>query len=354
MKHFSILTITFLFCMTIIPAKAQITVTSADFPIIGSMVVNAVDTITPVSPGDAGTNQVWDFSNLVASRYDTTYFITPTGTPNYQNYPASNIVIEAKNYPCEGCTPVYSDIFAINNEQGMWMEGLEMQMNFPGGFIMNIHGSWPSGYRMVPLPLNYGDHLVQDVHNETYTAIWYSGMMVDSGKSINDHNITMDVDASGTLITPYNTFQVLRVKEVSVGQNYIYTWTTNGWELTSQDTDPPHVEYTWYTNDYFSVCACDGESKGNGFTFFRSETYVGQDDPVKQVLLEINPNPATNMINLKTTSTIEKVEIINLSGAIVQTENNSSTIEISKLQPGIYMLKVKTVKGVETGRFIKQ
>jgi hypothetical protein len=60
------------------------------------------------------------------------------------------------------------------------------------------------------------------------------------------------------------------------------------------------------------------------------------------------------MINLHTTSTIEKIEIINLSGAVVQTENNTTNIDISKLKPGMYLLKAKSNAGVETGKFIKR
>jgi hypothetical protein len=356
MKRSFLLAAASFLCMMINPVKAQITVTSADLPVIGTMVINAVDTITPVSPGNAGTNQLWDFSSLVASRYDTILYLQPQGVPNYPNYPESNIVYDVKDYDCEGCIPLIANAFVRHETDGMWPEGVEYQMGMPGGFTLNLHQKWMSDYRMVPLPMNYNDHMEQTVTYEAHSAVWFSGVMMDTSKSVHNVTYTTDVDASGTLITPYNTFQVLRVKEVSVDQYIHYAWTGNGWEVTDQGTDSPNPVYRWYTNDFFEVGSCsgDGKSSGSGFTFFKSETYVGLDEPVKHVLLEISPNPADNMINLRTNSKIEKIEIINLSGAVVQTENNTTNIDISRLKPGMYLLKAKSNAGVETGKFIKQ
>lgn len=346
------------FILMSFPVKGQITVTSADLPVIGNMVVNAVDTITPVSPGNAGINQVWDFSNLVASRYDTILYLSPQEGVNYQNYPEASILYDAKNWDSgnDGSIPLLANGFAKHNTDGMWLEGMEYQIGFLAGFTLNVHVKYISEYRMVPLPLNYGDHLVQEVHYEAHSATWFSGIMVDSSKSVHNVNITTDVDASGTLITPYNTFQVIRLKEVTVNHYIHYSWNGTGWEVTDQGTDTDNPDYRWYTNNFFEVGSYSGSGKssGGGFTFFKSETYVGQEDPVKQVSLAIHPNPATNIINIQTTSTIEKIEIINLSGTIVQSENNVTRIDIGKLQPGMYILKATSSKGVETGKFIKR
>jgi hypothetical protein len=214
--------------MMINPVKAQITVTSADLPVIGNMVINAVDTITPVSPGNAGTNQVWDFSNLVASRYDTIFYLQPQGVPSFQNYPETNIVYNQNNYECEGCLPTLENVFVKHESDGMYLEGTESQMVFPGDFTLNLHQKWMSDYRMVPLPMNYAGHMEQTVTYEAHSAVWFSGFMVDTSKSVHNVTYTTDVDASGTLVTPYNTFQVLRVKEVSVDQYIHYAWTGTG------------------------------------------------------------------------------------------------------------------------------
>jgi len=51
---------------------------------------------------------------------------------------------------------------------------------------------------------------------------------------------------------------------------------------------------------------------------------------------------------------LQKIEYINHASAIIQTENNTTNIDIKKLKPGNYLLKAKSNAGVETGKFIKQ
>jgi len=356
MKRFFLSAIALLFLMYF-PVKAQITITSADLPVIGTMVVSAADTITPVSPGNAGPNQVWDLSNLVPMRYDTIMYLPVQGAPNYQNYPQANIVCDYSRITHgEGSENFYNYFFADFSDSAMAFTGVEWSEVFPGGITLFSHWYFNTKRVYVPLPLNYSDHLVQDVDYTIYHGFWQGGVLVDSAKNECHDNIVIDVDAYGTMITPYDVFPVIRIKEVTNGYNSRYLWTQDGWVFDELNTESQKTLYRWYTNDFFEVGSCDGDGKsaGNNFTFFRSETYVGQQEPLKNISLEIIPNPATNLINLNTSSVIEKAEIVNLSGTIVQTEYNSASIDISNLKPGMYMLKAKTGKGVETGRFIKQ
>ncbi len=338
-------------------AKAQITVNSADLPVIGNMVVFAVDTITPVSPGNAGPNQVWDLSALIPSRSDTILYIPVQGVPNYQNYPQANIVCDySRVTESTASENFYNYFFNENSENAVAFKGAEWTEVFPEGFTLHMHWHYNTTKTYVPLPLYYTLHLEQEVDYTVYQGVWYGGMMVDSARNDIHENIIIDVDAYGTMITPYDVFPVLRIKEVTTSQSSRYSWTPGGWAFEWVETEDPKTRYRWYTNDFFEVGSCDGDGKsaGSGFTFFRSETYVGQKEPLQQVSLEIIPNPASNLISLKTSSAIRSVEVLNITGTVVLANAHRNALDISTLKAGVYFVKVTTDQGTAVSKFVKR
>jgi hypothetical protein len=351
MKHIYLLIILGVLSLSI---RAQITIISADLPAIGTMVINAVDTITPVSPGNPGTNQVWDLSNLVVSRYDTIVYLPPEGIIGYEWAPGSNIVYDfSKAGTCEGCTPVYNYVFADQNDFGLLFTGTQTQLLFEGGFTLYIHWYFTGGRFQVLLPLNYGDNLVNSHISEAHQAIYYEGALVDSSMTVFNDNYTITADASGTMITPYNTFQVIRIKDVTTSHAYHYILESNEWVLDWEEIETK-TDYRWYTNDYFLVGYCDGDDKGGGFTFFKSETVVGTSLQPFAKDISVYPNPATESITVESTSVPDRVEIYNIQGSLVSTKLNSETISVSDLGPGIYFLKVFTKSDVSLKKFIRQ
>jgi len=73
--------------------------------------------------------------------------------------------------------------------------------------------------------------------------------------------------------------------------------------------------------------------------------------------IKLYPNPATNVLNIESASTIEKVAIYNLLGqeVISQTPNSELvTIDVTNLQSGIYVVKSSINGNVSSTRFIKE
>ena len=68
---------------------------------------------------------------------------------------------------------------------------------------------------------------------------------------------------------------------------------------------------------------------------------------------QIYPNPTSDFINFKNAESIEKVEIYDLSGKLSISTANATKINVSKLEKGTYTVKVKTKKGIENSKFIK-
>jgi len=340
--------------MICFPAKPQITITSADLPVIGNMVVQAVDTITPVSPGNPGPNQYWDLSGLIASRFDTILYIPKEGLPNHLNYPGSNIVYNPRTVTVPGGSAIYSYWFMDHNENGMHWVGAEHMFSLPGNVIYTIHANYSPEYTDVPLPLRYGDSSIQDFEIVGTMGGRISGVLLDSVMTVSNNHVTIDADAYGTMKTPYDTYAVLRIKEVLTVHTIQYRWTSNGWELEDESTDPPFTSYRWYTNDYFEVGLCDGDSKGSGFTFFRSETFVGMQNPEPYSTFVTYPNPATDRLYISGKDKIDQIEVCNLSGHRVITGLYDDFIDVSRLSPGVYSLTILSNESVTRSEFIKK
>ena len=71
--------------------------------------------------------------------------------------------------------------------------------------------------------------------------------------------------------------------------------------------------------------------------------------------LEIYPNPATTMLNIKSDFDIERVRIVNLQGQVVLEINTATTmINVEKLSAGVYVVETTNGKSVSRNKFIKQ
>ncbi len=68
--------------------------------------------------------------------------------------------------------------------------------------------------------------------------------------------------------------------------------------------------------------------------------------------LNIYPNPASSTLTIETEAAIESIQITNINGMLVQNETSKS-FSIESLTNGVYIIHVKTAKGVITKRFIK-
>lgn len=84
-------------------------------------------------------------------------------------------------------------------------------------------------------------------------------------------------------------------------------------------------------------------------------------DSHKDDVPKIFPNPARDFITLRTdkSSSIEEIRILDLSGKAVKVipkpemSDDQISMNIASLKKGIYFITVKTMKGIETEKFLK-
>lgn len=69
--------------------------------------------------------------------------------------------------------------------------------------------------------------------------------------------------------------------------------------------------------------------------------------PVDKDFIKIFPNPAKSQIQIQTTEKIEKIELLNTSGQHIKKMNfrNKSSIDVSTISKGVYLLKIDTEQG---------
>jgi Secretion system C-terminal sorting domain len=111
-------------------------------------------------------------------------------------------------------------------------------------------------------------------------------------------------------------------------------------------------------------CDLDGLVGGNSGAmtqaYFGSQVTSAVRTPTVSYNMSISPNPATNVINVRLKGAqINWVELVDINGrrvlSIQNVANDQTTINISNLQSGIYMLRVQTPDNkLVTSRIIKQ
>jgi hypothetical protein len=111
----------------------------------------------------------------------------------------------------------------------------------------------------------------------------------------------------------------------------------------------------------FSLNKFDGQSVRiafvnqtfNGFKLYVDSILVMENDPLSvseieksELQVKVYPNPTSQAFKINVDAEIQKVVLINLSGAVVEEWNGLQTIfDIQHLQEGMYLLDIQTDKG---------
>jgi len=90
------------------------------------------------------------------------------------------------------------------------------------------------------------------------------------------------------------------------------------------------------------------------FTTVAGETSI-QIPGATTAMVIFYPNPVEDILHIETTETVRQIEIFNLQGILVMVvEGNATSINVSSLPAGTYMIRLTTETGVSTQRFVKR
>ena len=283
----------FLFALISNLVWSQPTITNAeDFAIGTTLKFQKCDPLN-VSPGNAGPNQTWDYSNITTLP-DTSieWMLSPSSTTNGSLFPTANLVVK------------------VSNGQFTYITKTENENNIVG--FIDTSASFPPTYYTNPMviakrPITYGT-----IITDTFTL---SGSQ-DLG------TVTIEPDAYGTLILPNGTYSnVLRTKISQIHPWFSYTL------------------YAWF--DGISNSAIMKMDDLQNVEYLLSEEIsVGISETNPKRDFNFYPNPSSNSFLFETERPGELVVTNNL-GQVVRKSlitTTQTTISTTDLANGIYHL----------------
>lgn len=78
---------------------------------------------------------------------------------------------------------------------------------------------------------------------------------------------------------------------------------------------------------------------------------------ISKTVISVVPNPATNYLTVSAKSTIQQIQLVNTAGQLLKTITPNATncsIPVASLTAGTYFLRIKTLDGLETRKFLKE
>lgn len=353
----------FILCTSFLLATGQITVNNQDMPIVGNIYTKS----TAASVGSidytiTGANHFWDFSSLVPVSQTADTFVTVMQTPAFY-YPSfvlsANQALKQPNINLGlfQMTNVYN--FLNNSTSAYNLVGYAAQLN---GIPLPLKYDNPDRY--YKFPLNYGN--IDSSNSHANLNVPGFGYFNEVKKRKNT------VDGWGTLVTPYGTFQVLRVKSVIYQKDSLHL-----------DTIPinfPAVvrnitEYKWIAkNQGIPLLEIVETSLGIMPAFTTTITYkdslrnLGINEKpitISENKINIYPNPAKDKfsIDFKLISPAEiEIGIYDITGSkikeIIQPYGEKGNYKISidlneaKITKGVYFIKFKNGKNISVTKLI--
>ena len=217
----------------------QIVITTDNMPDPGDTVrVSEVTTINIPNPAETGFDHVWDYSSLEPSSQRVLEFINPNQTP-----PLYQIIFNSS--VTNLATPIQELYFFDFNVTNAFEYYRNTSFQYSrAGYAATISG--------VPVPMKYNTpEILYKFPLSVSSAPDSSSSDIQiqyPGIGFFDHFLKRvnSVDGSGTLITPYGSFNTIRVKSIIYERDSTY--------LDSLQTGFPVIrniiEYKWLSPDY--------------------------------------------------------------------------------------------------------
>lgn len=351
-----------------------ITITAADFAHGGDTVrmSQAIDNGYDVSI--TGPNATWDYTSLSAISQTLKDFRSMTQAPAFVSFMfgsfappkyQANYFIENTNLPIDQVTsflPVQiTDIMGYTRftaaDDSVQSLGVSMTVDFGSGPTSIPFRSDTIETRYV-LPLSF---------NDTYSSRGYTN--IDFNPFLNAiwtqaRQRTSVVDGYGTLMTPFGTFDVIRVKH-DISEQDVITLNVSPLPPFTQPLNLPLThEYEWWANGEGEpvLKIVTNEIAGNEVitSIEYRDIYLGLDAGIAEssISFDLYPNPSTDVLNIVSSSAMDQMNILDLSGKIVRSERmygqGTAFIEVDTLETGTYMIELIMEGGRSTKTFIKQ
>ncbi|GAA5099837.1 hypothetical protein GCM10023210_37690 [Chryseobacterium ginsengisoli] len=118
--------------------------------------------------------------------------------------------------------------------------------------------------------------------------------------------------------------------------------------------NPPSVTFgTWVENTAVTSGACGGNLTTSNSTMtgdLHASSLATSDVKTDDSKIQIFPNPVAEVIRISGINNGQSIQIYNMAGQLVKSENFDQKINVSELSAGVYLLKINT-KNFQTHEF---
>jgi len=324
-----------------IQSFAQITLGVNSVYSAGDQFIVASDTsvFSTLTPGSAGPNQTWNFSDLNESRVDTLNVFDPAQTPFFNDFPtATTALLQDSNY-------LYGN---ISNNEFRILGSASIAAN------SDIFGNVSISSREFKFPFNYLD----TINLRRSFSITVEGSLfkvpLDSVRiSFNSIGVKT-ADAWGNVIIGNTSNSCLRLKEETTDEFLFegYVSILDLWTPISGDTSQT-VIYTYISENLgypFVTLNMNGDNEVIFAEYVKDFTPSSLSKVTSDIEIKIYPNPASDVLFVSTKDFFEgDIEIVDVQGRKVLTQGfigKNGVVQISSFNSGIYVLKLKDNNGL--------
>lgn len=181
--------------------SAQITITVEDAPQIGDSLTFATDTMPApdIVPGVAGEDQTWDFSGLVPADTFAIKVVPLEQTPDADTFPDANVAIDFDS--------VF--LYAELSEEALLILGTAVDILGTGmPFVVRLDPA----QKFIQFPTTYGTNYTSASRFSVQIDALLINLPYDSIRLVRSTFDTITADAYGTLTTPLDTYDALRLQ----------------------------------------------------------------------------------------------------------------------------------------------
>lgn len=150
------------------------------------------------------------------------------------------------------------------------------------------------------------------------------------------------VSSTSTAVADFGTTSIHQETAATEG-----VWTTQTVDLSAYLGQTIHLGWQHTGNDGVYLLLDDIKVVHN--TTASSQQFFTEN-------FNLYPNPTSDVLNISSKNGLEmkEIKITDLSGRIVRTLNNASTINVSDLSAGTYLIDITTNEGKASSKFIKK
>ncbi|MEQ8908360.1 MAG: hypothetical protein RIC95_04150 [Vicingaceae bacterium] len=246
--------LSFLFLTFSIAVNAQISITTNDMPQAGDTFrysIGTLDTAVLLGFQSTGPNQQWNFNSLQAQRQNVEQYFASANTP-YSAQVSNRIGLKiADTLALGGLVNLYDVYDFFDNSTAEYAKdyraaSVPTGLSFPFPPVLTIAPAFTDKDEVYQFPLNYLDR-----DSSTFDFA-YNNSLIGAYYGSNGYRIN-EVEAWGTMVTPYGTFNTLKVKTDVVSYDTV-SFGGNNFGFNSHTR-----EYKWLSNQMqFPVVTVSG------------------------------------------------------------------------------------------------